>query len=127
MSHQSLSGDLKKAGEAFFAQVVANTNVKLCLRQDNPDDAEAFARIAGTYTTWKETVQTEVDLLGDAATGMKSKREVEEFYINPNVVKQLRRGEAGLVIKHPAFYVDVVQLDYPQPKARVAFTPPWRA
>jgi len=30
----------------------------------------------------------------------------EEFYISPNVVKQLRRGEAGLVIKHPGFYVD---------------------
>ena len=86
---------------------------KICLRQDNPDDAEAFARIAGTYTTWKETVHTEVDLLGDMATGMKSKREVEEFCISPNV------------IKHPAFCVDVVQLDYPQPKARVAFTPPW--
>ena len=41
------------------------------------------------------------------------------------VAKQLRRGEAGLVIKHPAFHVDVVQLDYPQPKARVAFTSPW--
>jgi hypothetical protein len=32
-----------------------------------------------------------------------------------------------LAIKHPAFHVHVVQLDYPQPKARVAFTPPWRA
>ena len=34
-------------------------------------------------------------------------QQVEEFYISPNVAKQLRRGEAGLVIKHPAFYVDV--------------------
>jgi hypothetical protein len=29
------------------------------------------------------------------------------------------------VIKHPTFYVDVVQIDYPQPKMRVIFTPPW--
>ena len=44
LSHQSLRGDLEKAGEAFFAQVVANTNVKLCMRQDNPDDAEGGVR-----------------------------------------------------------------------------------
>jgi hypothetical protein len=37
-----------------------------------------------------------------------------------------RCGRAGLVIKHPAFYVDVVQLDFPAPKARVAFAPSWR-
>ena len=32
-------------------------------------------------------------------------------------------GEAGLVLKHPSFCVDVVQLDYPQPARRVGFRP----
>jgi len=62
----------------------------------------------------------------NSGSTIKSEREVEEFYISPNLIKQLRRGEAGLVVKHPSFAVDVVQLDYPRPTRRTAFTPPGR-
>ena len=52
---------------------------------------------------------------------MKSERVVEEFLINPNLIKQLRQGEAALLVKHPEFFANVVQLDFPQPRELTPF------
>ena len=81
----------------------------------NPDAARTELR--GAAERYGFAVALDIEETGSGANNQR-----------PGLVQVLdaaQRGEAGLVIKHPAFYVDVVQLDYPPPKARVAFTPPW--
>ncbi len=102
--------DLQKAGTHYLGQVLGNTNLKIIMRQELPQSAETFAKLIGTKTTVKETMQA-----GDEGllTGSGSKRSVEEFIESPNRIKQLRQGEAVVVWKHPDFYVDYLKVDYP--------------
>jgi hypothetical protein len=118
LSHQSMRGDLERAGEFFFRQVQSNTNIKICLRQDSPDDAEEMAKCGGTYTTVKRTEQVEQSLLMSARTGMGSAREVEEYMVHPNQIKALPMGQAAVICSDPR-RVDIVQLDYPSPVTTV--------
>ncbi len=102
--------DLQKAGTHYLGQVLGNTNLKIIMRQELPQSAETFAKLIGTKTTVKETMQA-----GDEGllTGSGSKRSVEEFIESPNRIKQLRQGEAIVVWKHPDFYVNYLKVDYP--------------
>ena len=110
IAHQSL-GDLQKAGDHFMKQVLENCNIKIIMRQDDPDSIETYSKISGTEKALKDTVQTKEDFIDKSPTGMVSVREVEEFRLNPNLIRELGRGEAALIIKQP-FVIDVVQLDY---------------
>ena len=47
---------------------------------EDADDREYYARILGTRSTKKETVQVEDGFFGSTPTGVKSVREVEEFF-----------------------------------------------
>ena len=110
MAHQSL-GDLEKAGAPFVKQVLENSNIKIIMRQDDPQSIETYSRISGTEKTFKDTVQTEEDFISKSPTGMVSVRIVDEFRLKPNTIRELKRGEAAVIIKHPLL-VDVLQLDY---------------
>ncbi len=110
IAHQSL-GDLQKAGDHFMKQILENCNIKIIMRQDDPESIETYARISGTEKSLKNTVQTEEDFFGKSPTGMGTVREVEEFRVKPNVIRELGRGEAAVIIKQP-FITDVLQLDY---------------
>ena len=72
--------DLQKAGAHYLGQVLGNTNLKIIMRQELPQSAETFAKLIGTKTTVKETMQA-----GDEGllTGSGSKRSVEEFIESP--------------------------------------------
>ena len=62
------------------------------------DDAEWFCGLLGTQKVVKQTHQAEEGFLfGDTKTGMKSVREVEEYVVHPNKLKNLKMGEALLV------------------------------
>lgn len=102
--------DLQKAGTHYLGQVLGNTNLKIIMRQELPQSAETFAKLIGTKTTVKETMQVGED---NVATGTGSMRSVEEFIEAPNRIKQLKQGEAIVVWKHPDFYVDYLKVDYP--------------
>lgn len=110
IAHQSL-GDLQKAGDHFLKQVLENCNIKIVMRQDDPASIETYSRISGTEKTFKDTIQTKEDWIDKNPTGMVSVREVEEFRLNPNLIRELARGEAAVIIKQP-FVIDVIQLDY---------------
>jgi type IV secretory pathway TraG/TraD family ATPase VirD4 len=110
IAHQSL-GDLEKAGGPFLKQVLENCNIKIILRQDDPASIETYARISGTETALKNTYQTKDDLFDKSPTGLGTVREVEEFRINPNMIRELGRGEAAIIIKQP-FITDILQLDF---------------
>ncbi len=125
LAHQSMRGDLQKAGEFFFRQIQSNTNIKICLRQDSPEDAEEIAKSAGTYTTVKRTEQVEMSLFATGRTGMGTDREVEAYVVHPNLIKSLPTGQAVVVCSDPR-RIEVVQLDFPRPLAPVGLRLPKR-
>jgi type IV secretory pathway TraG/TraD family ATPase VirD4 len=110
IAHQSL-GDLEKAGNHFVKQVIENCNIKIVMRQDDPQSIETYSRISGTVKSFKDTIRTEEGLFDTDLTGIGSRREVEEFRIKPNLIRELKRGEAAVIIKQP-FITDILQLDY---------------
>jgi conjugal transfer pilus assembly protein TraD len=110
IAHQSL-GDLEKAGNHFVKQVLENCNIKVVMRQDDPASIETYSKISGTVKSLKDTYQTEEGFFEKDMTGMGSRREVEEFRIKPNTIRELGRGEAAIIIKQP-FITDLLQLDY---------------
>ena len=110
--HQSL-GDLVIRGEsAFQQQVLENTNIKIILRQDDPVSVEKFSKVGGTRPTVISTYQTEDRLLGKGFTGQGSIRAGQEFRVDPDLIRALKRGEAVLILKSPAFHTDYVKLDH---------------
>jgi len=87
MAHQTLS-DLRRISETFAGQVMGNTNLRFVFRQDDPKDAETWSKFFGTETTTKTTWQSE----NGARSGMESNRDVQEFRIKPDRVKELPTG-----------------------------------
>ncbi len=73
-----------------------NTATKIAFQIQDSEDVEWFCSLLGTKTTTKETYQAENGILWDSRTEMKSVREVEEFVIHPNQIKNLRLGQALL-------------------------------
>ena len=105
LSTQDLDGDLTAVSPQFAATVRTNANVWIVLRQTRGELAESIAGDIGTASTWKETVQIEDDwdLLGGmhAASGVGSLREVDEYIIHPNAIRNLAQGAAILMVKVP--------------------------
>jgi hypothetical protein len=120
LSTQELA-DLSRVDPAFAEQVLGNTNLKLIHRQDVPESAERLAGVAGTRSSFEETLQTErspfVSLGGKRLgghrgrnTGLGSIRQVEHYVVHPNVLKQLEQGSAVLIRKHPRASVTRVRV-----------------
>jgi type IV secretory system conjugative DNA transfer VirD4/TraG family protein len=121
ISHQSMRGDLASAQEGFIDQIADNTNIKVCLRQSA--DAEYVAGFGGTYKTTKLTEQTTAALVGHERTGLGSAREVDEYHVSPNLVRELPRGYAVVQINHPP-KLDLVRLDYVETSGLPPYSPP---
>ena len=81
------------------------------MRQDDPTSVETYSKISGTVKSIKDTYQTEEGIFHKDMTGLGSTREVDEFRIKPNIIRELARGEAAVIIKQP-FITDLLQLDY---------------
>lgn len=110
--HQSL-GDLVIRGDmAFQQQVLENTNIKIILRQDDPESVEKFTKVGGTRPVVISTYQTEDRLLGKGFTGQGSIRAGQEFRVDPDLIRALKRGEAVVIWKSPSFHTDYVKLDF---------------
>lgn len=113
--------DLERLGPGFRDQILGNTAITLAHRQNVPDSAELIAKIIGTQTVWKYTHAIHrrpgiSDLiLGTYRKPMTlgSKREVEEFRIHPNVIKELPTGKAILITKLPTASACLVRVRPP--------------
>jgi hypothetical protein len=92
VAHQS-RGDLREVSDNFCDRLERNCGTKLIFGTDNDEDAEAFASMVGTRTTSKDTQQMEQGWFSEKDTGMISRREVEEFIVHPNEIKNLGQGE----------------------------------
>lgn len=93
LCHQSLS-DLTKVSDSFTRGINTNTNIKCVLGLNDPETADFYARHFGTTSTVKLTEQ--VQEIGwfrkKEETGKGSMREVEEYKVHPNVLKELYEG-----------------------------------
>ncbi len=100
IAHQT-RGDLKAISPDYQNKIEANTNTKIVAGVIDPDDAQFYSALIGTKTVQKETHQVTENggllALGDTRTGMKSVRDVEEFIVHPNRVKNIRQGEALVI------------------------------
>lgn len=93
LSHQSM-GDLEAVGADFAKAIVTNTNVKCVLGLNDPETAEFFARLFGTSATTKKTERAEKKTFGDLEmSGLMSVREVEQYRIHPNRLKNFSKGQ----------------------------------
>ena len=77
-------------------KVNENTANKIVFQVQDSEDVEWFCSLLGTKKVTKETYQAEDGFFGDTKTGMKSVREVEEYVIHPNQIKNLKLGQALL-------------------------------
>jgi type IV secretory pathway TraG/TraD family ATPase VirD4 len=91
--------DLDRAAPGLRDQVLGNTAVKIAHRQEVPGSAQAIAQMAGTEKRWEETRQIGGPLLGRYETGRGTRRQVEQFIVDPNQIKSLRTGDAVLISK----------------------------
>jgi len=126
--------DMHKLGQWLQDQVLGNIAVLAAHRQNVPASAEMIARMIGTDTVTETTWQTDTSMLGQLLgnrgarlrTGLGTEREVEQFRIHPNTIKELGTGQCVLITKIPmsdARPIRVYPPDIPtrtQPEPQVA-------
>lgn len=95
-AHQSRA-DLRDLSPTFQERMEANSNTVIVSGVKSSEDAEYFAGQLGTRTVKKETTQVEDGFFGTKKTGMKSVRDVEEYVVHPNRLKDLQQGEVFTV------------------------------
>lgn len=111
--------DLERLAAGFRDQVLGIVGTTIAHRQSVPASAELIARMIGTQTVWKYTeaihrgptfVEAFVTRDWKRPTALGTRREVEEFRIHPNVIKDLPTGRAVLITKIPTAAARIVQV-----------------
>ena len=95
---QGLS-DLSRLTSDFKNQIIGNTINKILFRQDVGNDAEEWAKVAGTFSSHKKTYQITGTETDEEMTGLGSLRDVKEMKIEFDVFKKLSQGQAILIDK----------------------------
>ena len=113
IAHQSL-GDFKD--QSVKVQIMDSTETLFSFVQKDPETAETLASIVGTSEKWQHTEQTKKSLLFDDATGMGTRKLVQEYIYHPNVFKNLGTGMAVYAAKKPSRHgiVKVHMLEIPR-------------
>lgn len=104
LAHQSFS-DLERVSAEYADGVWDNTRTKIILYLNNPTLCERISKSIGTYQTVKTTTRKSVGALAvKINTGEQSEREVEEFYLHPNYIKNLAKSGQAYVINGQDFH-----------------------
>ena len=82
----------------FKEAVFENTNIKLISKQNDAASCEEFAKSFGTRMTTKTTHAVQKGLFFDVSTS-SSLREVDEFIIHPNMLKNAKTGQGVIKCK----------------------------
>ena len=90
--------DFEQIDPILLKQIINNTGCFFTFSQTNNDDAEKIAQTIGTYKTTKSTKVTE----DGQETEKGSIREVREYYVHPEVIKNLKVGQCVLFTKDPS-------------------------
>ena len=94
IAYQS-SGDLEHISKVFGKRVSANCGIKFFFGTNDPEESEEMSKRVGTRTSTKMTQK----ILEDIVQEVGSVREVEEFLIHPNDVKNMEIGEVLMLNK----------------------------
>ena len=86
-SHQAL-GDIQTLGDSVANSILTNSNLKIFMRNTDPNSAEYFSQLIGTRKTQRITERHKKNWGSQTATGDQSVREVDEFIIHPNRFKE---------------------------------------
>jgi type IV secretory pathway TraG/TraD family ATPase VirD4 len=104
LSTQELA-DLRIEGKIeLMEQILGNTNIKIIHRQDVPVSAELLSSLIGT----RDDITITMQVNEISPTGMGTVKEEKSFIVHPDEIKRLKRGEAFVVRKFPAFFVEKV-------------------
>ena len=114
LAHQTLS-DLNRVSPDFMGQIMGNMTVRFIFRQDLPEDAETWSKFFGTKRDTKRTYQTE----GGQRNGMGTVREVQEFRVHPDMIKELKTGQCVFSVKGQKGAPELLKIPFKQIK-----TPP---
>lgn len=90
--------DFEQIDPILLKQIINNTGCFFTFSQTNNDDAEKIAQTIGTYKTTKTTNVTD----DGEETEKGSIREVREYYVHPEVIKNLKVGQCVLFTKDPS-------------------------
>jgi hypothetical protein len=71
----------------------------------------------------KRTEQTLATIHGHEQTGLGSAREVDEYHVSPNLIRQLHQGYAVVQMNAPAT-LDLVRLDHLETSKFPPYSPP---
>lgn len=89
--------DFQLIDPILVRQIFNNTGCFFTFSQSNNEDAEFISKAIGTYKTTKVTNVTDD---GDI-TEKGSIREVREYYVHPEIIKNLKVGQCVLFTKDP--------------------------
>ena len=90
--------DMKIIGDGVLRdQVIGNLASLIAHRQTVPESAEMIAQIAGSKPVWLTTQQTQHAAFGSPESGRGSRRRGYEYNIDPNIIKDLQKGEAAVI------------------------------
>lgn len=94
IAYQS-SGDLEHVSRVFAKRVSSNCGIKFFFGTNDPEEAEDMSKRVGTVKGTKMTQK----ILEDIVQEVGSIRDVEEFLIHPNDVKNMEIGEVLMLNK----------------------------
>ncbi|RZF21161.1 hypothetical protein DAY19_14380 [Halobacteriovorax vibrionivorans] len=109
--------DIDRISPILTAQIFENTNNIFVFNQVVPTHTEFFARIFGTIRKDKLTHVVE----NDQRQNTGSVREVEEFIVHSNILRNLRVGQCVLFQRIPK-RIDLINVRYFKAQARVPDT-----
>ncbi|HWF75058.1 MAG TPA: DUF87 domain-containing protein [Solirubrobacteraceae bacterium] len=113
--------DMQRVARGLADQLLGIPGIKIAHRQDLPESARMLAEVAGTERVWEHTYHTDRRaLLPDRDTGRGTRRQVERYRVEPDVIKTLEPGEAVVVTKIPTASVDKVRVRPPPRRDGVA-------
>jgi hypothetical protein len=79
--------------ETLSDVVRVNTDSKVIFK--TPDDSDFWSKYMGTVSSFKRTDVVEDDIfMTESREGKSSHREVDEFYLHPNVFRNLQKGQS---------------------------------
>ena len=91
------TSDIDRLGENLTSQIFENTNNLFIFNQMVPKHTEFFAKTCGTIQTLKKTFATQEGIRSDNG----SEREVEEFLVHANILRNLRVGQCVFLQRAP--------------------------
>ncbi|HBJ2623682.1 DUF87 domain-containing protein [Clostridium botulinum] len=103
MGTQELADMIINGDDKLLNQIIGNTNVKICLRQDVPESQEKLSKAVGTQDLYKPTITKGKSGGNDEPNNGMSVTLEEEFYYKARELGLLTTGEAIVFVKTPGF------------------------